>query len=171
MNFIVSKQLFRLNERWISSNYRPLSNVLSVIPALHHVLLFMDGTCFLLVPVKTAIDPQLLQTRCSDSTCNEQIKTSVCLINFDGSTANVMLFSFQKILLFWKVFGWSRIILISTKACAVLLYWSFERNLHILIFFQKLYDIENKWQKMRGWTRGSQKSHADQHKILCGVRT
>jgi len=30
---------------------------------------------------------------CSDSTRNEQVKTSVCHINFDGSSANARLFS------------------------------------------------------------------------------
>jgi len=48
--------------------YRTLSNVLNsyamqgVIYALHHVLLFMDGAWLLLMPVKTALDLQLLQS-------------------------------------------------------------------------------------------------------------
>ena len=54
---------------------------------------------------------------CSDSTCNEQVKTNVCG-NFDGSSANVTLFSSRKILLFWKVFGWLRDIYILTKVCS-----------------------------------------------------
>ena len=33
---------------------------------------------------------------CSDLTCNEQVKTSVCHINFDGSSANVTLFSSRR---------------------------------------------------------------------------
>jgi len=64
-----------------------------VTSALRHVPLFMDRAWLLLVPVKTAVDLQLLQTN-SDSTRNEQVKTNVC-INFDGSSANVTLFSFR----------------------------------------------------------------------------
>jgi len=63
----------------------------------------MDGAWLLLVPVKSAADLQLLQTN-SDSTRNEQVKTGVCLINFDGSSANVTLFSSRKIFVlksFW----------------------------------------------------------------------
>jgi len=50
----------------------------------------------------------ILQTN-SDSARNEQVKTSVCRVNFDGSSANVTLFSSRKIFLFWKVFGWLRL--------------------------------------------------------------
>jgi len=39
-------------------------------------------------------------------TRNEQVKTSVCRNYFDGSSANVTLFSSRKICLSWKVFGW-----------------------------------------------------------------
>jgi len=57
----------------------------------------------LLVPVKTAVDRQPLQKRCVViSLCNEQVKTSVCRINFDGSSGNVTLFGSQKVFLFWK---------------------------------------------------------------------
>jgi len=52
----------------------------------------MDGAWLFLVPVKSAADLQLLQTN-SDSTRNEQVKTNVCGINFDGSSAYVTLFS------------------------------------------------------------------------------
>jgi len=45
-------------------NYRTLSNILSVISALHHVPLFMDGTWLLVVAVKTAVDLQILQIKC-----------------------------------------------------------------------------------------------------------
>jgi len=34
------------------------------ISALHHVPFFLDGACLLLVPVKTAVDSQVFQTRC-----------------------------------------------------------------------------------------------------------
>jgi len=39
----------------------------------HHVPLFMDRICLLVVPVKTEVDRQILQTNkvCSDSTRNE----------------------------------------------------------------------------------------------------
>jgi len=103
--------------------------MLSGIPALHpewrrdwlhHVPLFMDTICLLLVPVETEVDLRILQTNkvCSDSTRNEQVKTSVCSINFNGSSANVTLFSSRKILPFWKVFGCLRVICILTKACS-----------------------------------------------------
>jgi len=61
INLIVRKKLSRLNERRILSNNRMISNVLSVISALHYVPLFMDRTWLLLVLVKT---PQLLHIRC-----------------------------------------------------------------------------------------------------------
>jgi len=171
--------------------------VFSVISALHHVTLSVDGTCFVLVPVKAALEknrrgqegrgvhspkiflaylvvlcferrcpkqntvarlkskylaPKVLgwlcycsgpaaiaNKVCSDSTRNEQVKTSVCNINFDGSSANVTLFSSQKILLFWKAFGWLLVICILTKACS---FASWQILTYILIFCQKLYDIE-----------------------------
>ena len=90
----------------------------------------------------------------SGSACNEQ-----CLITL--ITDNVMLFIFQKILLFWKVFGWSRIIRISTKACS---FASRQFFTYFNVFSKTLWHW-NKWQKMRGWTRASQKSHANQRKI------
>jgi len=71
--------------------------------------------------VETEADLQLPQTRCvlcSDSTPNEQVKTSVCHINFDGSSADVTFFSSPKILLVWEVFGWLRVICILSKACS-----------------------------------------------------
>jgi len=53
-------------------NFLYLSNVIKraqfsckgVISALHHVPLFMDKSWFILMPVETVLDPQLLQTRC-----------------------------------------------------------------------------------------------------------
>jgi len=39
---------------------------------------------------------------CNNSTPNEQVKTSVCRIKSDGSSANVTLFNSLKILLFWN---------------------------------------------------------------------
>ena len=49
--------------------------------ALPHGPLFMDATWLLLVSIKTTRDLELLPTRCSDSTRNEQVKASVCRIN------------------------------------------------------------------------------------------
>ena len=85
---------------------------------LHHIPFFMDRICLLLVPVETEVYLQILQTNkvCSDSTHNDQVKTSVCPINFDESFANVTLFSSRKILPFWKVFGCLRVTCILTKA-------------------------------------------------------
>jgi len=60
------------------------------------------------VPAETEVDPHIANKVCSDSTRNEQVKTSVCLIKFDGSSANVTLFSSREILLilewFWQKF-------------------------------------------------------------------
>jgi len=53
----------------------------------------MDGNWLLLVPVKTAVDLQLLQEVCSDSTSNKQVKTSICRIKIGGSSANATLFN------------------------------------------------------------------------------
>jgi len=71
------------------------------------------------VLVETEANLELLQSAnkvCSDSIRNEQVKMNACCINFDGSSANVTLFSSRKIVLFWKVFGWLRVICISTNA-------------------------------------------------------
>ena len=54
--------------------------VLSVISALHHVQLFMDRILLLLVPVETEVDPHTASKVCSDSTRNEQVKTSVSVL-------------------------------------------------------------------------------------------
>jgi len=66
------------------------------------------------------VDLQLLQlaskTLCSDTTRSEQVKTSVCRINFNGSSANMTLFGYGKNLLFWNVFSWLRVICILTEA-------------------------------------------------------
>jgi len=78
--------------------------VLSVISALHQVQLFMDRILLLLVPVETEVDPHTANKVCSDSTRNEQVKPSVCLIKFDGSSANVTLFSSREILLLLEFF-------------------------------------------------------------------
>jgi len=66
--------------------------MLNVVSALHHVQLFMNRIWLLQAAVETEADLQLPQTRCvlcSDSNRNEQVKTSVCHINFDGSSADV----------------------------------------------------------------------------------
>ena len=73
--------------------------MLIVISALQHVPLFLDRIWLLLAPVETEVDSHTANKVCSDSTRNEQIKTSVCLIKFDGSSANVTLFSSREILL------------------------------------------------------------------------
>jgi len=53
---------------WTNDEFPPnwtLSNLFnSHATAFHHVFHFVDGTWLLLVPVKTAIDFQILQTRC-----------------------------------------------------------------------------------------------------------
>jgi len=49
--------------------------------------------------VETEVDLLTANKLSSDSTRNEQVKTGLCGINFDGSPANVTLFSFRKILL------------------------------------------------------------------------
>jgi len=78
--------------------------MLSVISALHHVPLILDRILLLLVPVETEVDPHAANKVCRNSTRNEQVKTSVCLIKFDGSFANVTLFSSREILLFLERF-------------------------------------------------------------------
>jgi len=87
--------------------------MLSVISALHHVQLLMDRILLLLVPVETEVDPHTANKVCSDSTGNEQVKMSVCLITFDGSSANVTLFSSREILLFLEWF-WRKLWLSSS---------------------------------------------------------
>ena len=79
--------------------------MLSFISALHHVPLFMDRIWFLLLPVETEVDLHTANKVCSDSTRNEQVKASICRINFGGSSANVTLFRSRKILLFLERFG------------------------------------------------------------------
>jgi len=54
--------------------------MLIVISVLQHVPLFIDRIWLLLVPVETEVDPHTAIKVCSDSTRNEQVKTSVCLI-------------------------------------------------------------------------------------------
>jgi len=91
-------------------NLHQLSNVIKraqlsckgVIFALHNVPLCMNKFWLLLVPVKTALDLLPLRTRCVviHLAMNRPRRISV----FDGSSANVTLFSSRKILLFWKVF-------------------------------------------------------------------
>jgi len=49
--------------------------------------------------VETEVDLLTANKLSSDSTRNEQVKTGLCGINFDGSPANVTLFSSRKILL------------------------------------------------------------------------
>jgi len=64
----------------------------------------MDGTWLLVVPAETAVDLQLLETMWVVIQL-AKVETSVCRINFDGSSANVTLFSSLKMLLFWRVVG------------------------------------------------------------------
>ena len=94
-----------MNKRLISSNYyRTLSNILTshadryICAPTRPTLI--DRIWYLLVPVETEVDPHTANKVRSDSTRNEQVKTSVCLIKFDGSSANVTLFSSREILLF-----------------------------------------------------------------------
>jgi len=82
--------------------------MLSVISTLHHAPLFMDRIWLLLVPVETEVDLHTANKLCSDSTRNEQVKTGVCGANFDGTPANVTLFSSRKILLFLERF-WQKL--------------------------------------------------------------
>ena len=58
----------------------------------------MDETPLLVVPVKTEVGFQLLQTRCV--VAQFAMDRSRRSINFDGSSANILLFSSQKTLLF-----------------------------------------------------------------------
>jgi len=98
----------------------------------------MDRIWLLQAAVETEVDLQLPQTRCvlySDSTRNEQVKTSVCHKNFDGSSANVTLFSSLKILLVWEVFGWLRVICILTKACSFAS-WKILTQTRYFMFYQ-----------------------------------
>jgi len=74
--------------------------MLIVVSALQHVPLFVDRIWLLLVSVETEVDPHTANKLCSDSTRNEQVKTSVCVIKFDRSSANLTLFSSREILLF-----------------------------------------------------------------------
>jgi len=60
---------------------------------------------------------------------------SVCRINFDGSSANVTLFSSQKMLLFWKVVVGCGKFAFGLRP-AILLHGRFEHKLHVLIFCQ-----------------------------------
>jgi len=95
--------------------------MLSVISALHHVPLFMDRIWLLLVPVEVEVDPHTANKVCSDSTRNEQVKTSVCLIKFNGSSANVTLFSSREILLFLEWF-WQKLWMSSSTLVPVYQY-------------------------------------------------
>jgi len=82
--------------------------MLSVISTLHHVPLFMDRIWLLLVPVETVVDLHTAKKLCSDSTRNEQVKTVSVVLIFNGSSANVTLFSSRKILLFLERF-WQKL--------------------------------------------------------------
>ena len=84
--------------------------MLIVISALQNVPFFIDRIWLLLVPVETEVDPHTAEkvysdsNHYNDSTRNEQVETSVCLIKFDGISANETLFSSRKILLFLERF-------------------------------------------------------------------
>ena len=97
---------------------------LSVISTLHRVPLFMDRIwlLLLLVPFETEVDQNLLQTRrMVIQLAKEQVKTSVRRIHFDGSSANVTLFSSRKILLFLESF-WQKLWTSSTTLVPVYQY-------------------------------------------------
>jgi len=68
----------------------------------------MDRIWLLLVPVEIEIDLHTANKLCSDATRIEQVKTGVCRINFDGSSATITLFSSRKILLFLERF-WQKL--------------------------------------------------------------
>jgi len=74
-----------------------------------------------LIVTSAIVDLQLLQLAskvlCSDTTRYERVKTSVYRTNFDCNSAKVTLFSSGKILLFWNVFSWLRVICIVKEAC------------------------------------------------------
>jgi len=95
--------------------------MLSVISALHHVQRFMDRIWLLPVPVETEVDPHTANEVCSDWTRSEHVKTSVCLIKFDGSPANVTLFSSREILLFLEWF-WQKLWMSSSTLVPVYQY-------------------------------------------------
>jgi len=82
--------------------------MLSVISALHHAPLFMDRIWLLLVPVVTEVDLPTANKLSSDLPRNEQVRMGVCGINFDGSPANVTLFSSRNILPFLERF-WQKL--------------------------------------------------------------
>jgi len=97
--------------------------MLSFISALHHVPLFMDRFWLLLVPVETEVDLHTANKVCGDSTRNEQVKTSVCRINFDGSSANIALFSSRKILVFRKILAKIVNVIQHARSC-LSIYWA-----------------------------------------------
>ena len=78
--------------------------MLIVISVLQHVPLFIDRIWLLLMSLETEVGPHTTNKACSDSTRNEQLKTSDCLMKFDGSSANAMFFSSREILLFLEWF-------------------------------------------------------------------
>jgi len=101
--------------------------MLSVISALHHVPLFIDGFGCATVPVETEVDLQLLQTRCvvdSDSIRDERVKKCVRCIKFDGSSAKVTLFSSRKIILFLERFWQKFVNVIQQTRFYLSIYWA-----------------------------------------------
>jgi len=85
--------------------------------ALPHVPVFMDRTWLSLVSVKTAVDLQLLPTRCAiiQLAMNWLRRVSAVLL---GISSDVALFSSRNVILLWKVLVWLRVIGILTKACS-----------------------------------------------------
>ena len=91
--------------------------MLSFISALHRVPLFMERIWLLLVPVETEVHLHSANKVCGDSTRNEQVKTSVSRINFDGSSADIALFSSRKILVSGKILAKIVNVIQHTRSC------------------------------------------------------
>jgi len=96
--------------------YRTLSNVLNSrsigYEALYPISTMSHSLWMQLVCYKSQLRLKSLYSCCRRSMWwfNSQWagQTSVSFVNFDGSSANVTLFSSRKIFLFWNVFGWLR---------------------------------------------------------------
>jgi len=96
--------------------------MLSVISALHHVPLFMDRIWLLLVPVETEVD--LHTANRSHKVCSVQLamnRSKQVSVVFDGSSANVTLFSARMILLCLERF-WQKLLMLSSTLVPVYQY-------------------------------------------------
>ena len=121
--------------------------MLSFISALHRVPLFMDRIWLLLVPVETEVDLHSANKVCGDSTRNEQVKTSVSRINFDGSSADIALFSSRKILVFGKILAKIVNVIQHTRSClsiywAAICFYSTMRNIYYIGFDKCFYNCD-----------------------------